>query len=77
MVAHPMAKQGTIQCIEGKDVHPNQNIPTGIKIDSMHTKYKRPSGVLDILPRRRTYFSCQILRNVAIMPPMQIAGGKF
>jgi hypothetical protein len=52
-----MAMVGTIHGIDEYDVQPNQNRPAGIKIDSMHAKYSRPSGELDIFPARVANFS--------------------
>lgn len=57
IVEHPTAIVGTIHGTEENDVHPNQKRPMGSKIDSAHVKYKRPSGVLDILPIRIANFS--------------------
>lgn len=57
IVAHATASEGTIHGIDENEVQPNQNMPTGIRMDSMQAKYSRPSGVLDILPKRMAIFS--------------------
>lgn len=74
IVAQPTAIVGTIHGTDENDVHPNQNNPTGIRIDSMQAKYRRPSGVFDILPKRMAIFSWYMLRIVARMAPTEIAG---
>ena len=38
MVAHPIASVGTIQGTDGYEVHPNQNKPIGIRMDSKQAK---------------------------------------
>lgn len=38
IVAHPIARVGTIQGTDEYDVHPNQNKPMGIRMDSIQAK---------------------------------------
>lgn len=57
IVAQPRARVGTIHGTDEYDVHPNQNSPAGMRMDSTQTNARRPSGVLDILPSREASFS--------------------
>jgi hypothetical protein len=73
MVEQPMATVGTIQGIEEYDVHPNQNKPTGINIDSTQAKYNRPSGLFDILPNRAANLSWFTLSTVPTIAAIETA----
>lgn len=73
IVAQPTAIVGRIQWMDGNAVHPNQNIPAGISIDSMQAKYNRPSGELEALPSLLARRSCIILTAHAIRDPTHIA----
>jgi hypothetical protein len=77
IVEQPMARVGTIQGIDAYDVHPNQNSPIGIKIDSIHTKYNRPSGALDIFPNRVASFSPYTLSAVPIIEATETAMHRY